>query len=88
MIERIRDLTGDHVGLVRVGQRNDDVGVVRAGALQNLRVRGVADDRANVEAILEFPQHVGTHVDDGDLVRFLTGQVICRGGPDLAGAEN
>ena len=33
MVQRVGDLAGDEVGLVTVGQRDDDIGVVRAGAV-------------------------------------------------------
>ena len=85
--QRVGDLAGDHVGLVGVGQRDDDVRIVRAGAAQNFRIGGVADHGADVETVLQFPQHVGAHVDDRDFVGFLAGQVIRGRRTDLTCTE-
>ena len=65
---RVSDLARDHVGLVRVGQCNDDVGIRSAGPLENLRVRGMADDGTNVEPVLQLAEHVGPHVDDSHFI--------------------
>ncbi len=85
---RVRDLAGNHVGFVHVGQRDDDIGIFRAGALQHFGVGGVTDNGSNIQAVLQFPQHVGPQVDDGDFVGLLSRQMVCRGGADLPGTEN
>ena len=77
--QRVGDLAGDHVGFVAVGQRDDDIGIVGAGAAQDVGVRGVADDGADIEPVLQFAQHVRPGVDDGDFVGLFAGQVIGRG---------
>src|SRR5690606_37800995 len=38
--------------------------------------------------ILQLPQHLRAHVDDGDFVRFLARQVVCGRGAYLAGSED
>ena len=50
-------------------------------------IGGVAGDGADVEAILQIAQHLFIGVDDRDFVGFFARQVVCRGAPDLAGAE-
>ena len=72
--QRQRDLAGEHVDLVAARQRDQHVGVARAGALEDVGVRGVADDGAHVEPVLQLAQHVGVAVDDRDFVGLLAGQ--------------
>ena len=86
--QRPRDLAGDHVDFVAVGQRDQHVGARGAGLLERARARGIAADGADVEAVLQVAQHVVVDVDDGDVVGFLAGEVIGRGPADLAGAED
>ena len=69
---RVRDLAGHHVGFVGVRQRDDDVRIGGSGTLEHLGIRGVADDGANIEAILKLAKNVGPTVDDGDLVGLFT----------------
>ena len=88
MVQRVRDLAGDEVGLVTVGQGDDDIGIIRPGAVQDVGIGGMADHRANVEAILQLPQNIRTHVDHRDFIGFLARQVVGGRGADLAGAEN
>ena len=52
----LRDLAGDDVHLVAVGERDEDVGVGDAGGLQHRGIGGVAGHRAHVDAILQFAQ--------------------------------
>ena len=77
MKKRVRDLAGHHVGFIGVGQRDDDIGVSRAGARQYFGVGGMPDDGTNIEAVLEFPQDFGAHVDDGDFVRLFARKMVC-----------
>ena len=86
MEARVGDLAGHHVGLVGVGQCHNDVGVLRASTLEHIGIGGMADDRANVETVLQFTENVGPHVDDGDFVSLLSRQVVGRGRSDLTGA--
>jgi hypothetical protein len=64
-------MTGQHVDLVRAGQRDQDVGTRDASRLQNSRARRVAAHRSDIEPILQVPQDVLVRVDDGDLVRLF-----------------
>ena len=83
-----RDLARDHVHFVAVGERDEDVGLARAGRLQDARLRAAADDRADVDAILQVAQQLVVDVDDGDFVRFFAREVIGGGAADLAGAQD
>ena len=82
------DLARDHVDFVAVGERDEHVGVARAGGFEHAGLRGVADDGADVDAVLQVAQQLVVDVDDGDFVRLLAGEVIGRRAADLAGAEN
>ena len=88
VIQGIRDLTGNHVGLIHIGQRDDDIGVICACALENVRIGGVTDNRSNIEPILQFAQNVGPHIDNGDFVRFFARQMVGGRGANLTSAEN
>ena len=48
----------------------------------------LADDGADVEAVLQLPQYVGLHVDDGDLVGLFAREVVRSGGADLTCPED
>ena len=76
MEHRVRNLARDHVGFVGVRQCDDNVGVVRAGAVEHLGISGVSDDSTDVETVLEFSQDFGPHVDNRYFVRLFTRQVI------------
>ena len=67
-VQRPSDVAGQHVDLVAVGERDQDVGAGDAGGLENARTGRVAVDGANVEPILQIAQDVLVHVDDGDIV--------------------
>ena len=69
-------------------ERDEDVGVLRAGGLEDARVRAVADDRADVDAILQIAQQLVVDVDDRDFVGLFAREVMRRRAADLAGAEN
>ena len=84
--QRQRDLAGEHVDLVAARERDQHVGVARAGPLEHVGMRGVADDRAHVEPVLQLAQHVGVAVDDRDLVGLLAGQAESGRAADLPGA--
>ena len=78
MVKRVSDLARDHVGLVGVGQGDDDVGIAGTGAFQYVGIGRVPYDGANVESVLQLTQYFGAHVDNGDLVGLFAGQVISR----------
>ena len=86
--QRQRDLAREHVDLVAARQRDQHVGVARAGALENVGIRGVADDGAHVEPVLQLAQDVGVAVDDRDFVGLLAREADRRRAADLAGAED
>jgi hypothetical protein len=67
-IQRVRDLAGHHVHFVGAGERDEDVGIGDAGRLEHRRIRGVAGDGADVEAVLQVAQQVLVGIDDRDFV--------------------
>ena len=81
------DLAGEHVGLVTVGDGDDHLGVVGAGALEHVRVRGEAVDGANVQPLLQVGQMLGILVDNGDVVGFA-GQVLGQRTAHLSRPQN
>ena len=87
-IQREGHLARHHVDFVAVGQRDDDVGLRRAGRFQHRRIGGVARHGADVEAVLQVAQDLLVDVDDGDLVRFLAREMMGCRAADLAGAED
>jgi len=74
--QRVGHLACDHVGFVGVGEGDDNVSVIRSGAIEHLRMRGMTNHRADIEPVLQFTQHVRPHVDNGDLVGLFARQVI------------
>ena len=81
-------LARHHVDFVAVGERDDDIGLGRAGRLQHGRVGGVSRHRADIEPVLEIAQDLLIEVDDSDFVRFFAREVVGCGPADLAGPEN
>src|SRR6056297_2266491 len=71
--QRVGDLTGDHVGFVGIGQRDQQFGVLDAGADQRFRARGMPQYRADVEFFLQLAQPLWVGVDDRNVV-FLARQ--------------
>ena len=67
---RRRQFAGNEIGFIALGDRKDHVGVAGAGALQHLGVPGIADDGAQIEAVLQFAQPAGIGIDHGDVVGF------------------
>jgi hypothetical protein len=59
-----------------------------SGGFENARAGGVAVHRANVEPILQIPQDLLVHIDDGHVVRLFAREVIRRRAADLSGAQN
>ncbi len=82
------DLARDHVHFVTVGQRDENVRVACAGGFKHAGLRAAADQRANVEAILQIAQQFVIDVDDRDFVSRFARQVIGGGAAHLSGAEN
>ena len=81
------ELTGDHVGLVTVGDRQDQIGLFDAGLDQHVGVGGMAVDGAQIEPFLEQLQELRIAIDHRDVV-FLAGQALGHGATDLTGAKD
>jgi hypothetical protein len=73
--------------LVRVGDRDQQVGILQPGLLQHRRVRGMAGDALNIELVGDVAHEMRIEVDDGDVVA-LVRQVFRDVGADLAGAAD
>ncbi len=82
-----RDAARHQVGFVALRDRDQHVGVLGAGLLQDRGVRGMAAHGAQIEAVLQQRQPGGVEVDDGDVVVFRD-QAFGQVGTDLAGAED
>ena len=80
-------LTGDHVHLVGVGDRDQHVCVFGAGILEHRRIAAHAAHGTDIQAIAQFAQPFRIGIDDGDVVA-LVGQVLGQGAAHLAGTEN
>jgi hypothetical protein len=81
------DLAGDQVDLVAGGHGHEQARFVRARLRQHARMRGVADDRADVELLGQLAQALVVGVDHGDVV-VLGGERRGDRGADLARAED
>jgi len=86
--QRPRDLAGDHVHFVAVGQCDDQVRAAAAGGLEHGGVGRVTRHGADVEAVLQVAQHVVARIHDRHVVGLLAGELLRRCRADLAGAEN
>ncbi len=84
--QRVGHLAGDHVDLIRVGHRDDQVGILDACTDQHLGMGGMTVNAADIERILQRLEVRRVHFDHGDVV-VLAGQAMGNGGSDLAGAE-
>jgi hypothetical protein len=87
-IQREGHFAGHHVHFIAAGQRDEDVRIGNAGRFEHRRKRGVADDGADVEAVLQIAQDLLVGIDDGDLVGFFASELVGRSAPDLSGAED
>ena len=85
--QRVGHLTGEHVGLVAAGYRNQHVGVIRAGLAQHGGERTTADHGTDIQTVAEIAQAFGVGVYHGDVVG-LAGQVFRQRAANLAGTEN
>ncbi len=83
----IGEMAGDHVGLVTVGDGQDEIGVLDTRLDQYLRVSGITRDRAQVETFLEELQQLGVAIDDRDVV-ILAGEAMGDRAANLAGTED
>ena len=83
----MRHLAGDHVHFIGEGDRDQHVRVADAGARQDVRMRGMADERLHVERIVDLTDQFRRLVDDGHVVLFA-GKIPRDMEADLAGAAN
>ena len=83
--QRMRHLARHHVDLVVLGDGDQDVGVLGLGTFQRIRMRGMADDSLDVQAVADAPDQFRRLVDDRDVV-VLHRQIARDIGPDLSGA--
>jgi hypothetical protein len=81
------DPAGAQVGLVGLGDGDQQVGVGGAGAVEDGRRGGVAGDDPQVETLLQVGEAFAVVVDDGDVVG-LRDEALGHRGADLAGAED
>ncbi|EXI84798.1 MAG: hypothetical protein AW12_02387 [Candidatus Accumulibacter sp. BA-94] len=85
--DAVRDLAGDQIGLITLGHGNQQVGVLQAGVGEHGRMRTVADDRAQVHAVLQVRQALVVAIDHRDVV-ILGNKTFGNTRTDLAGTEN
>ena len=81
------DLAGDHVHLVRIGDRDQHVGLLGTRHLQRAGMRGVANEGAHVERVVDLADQVRRLVDDGDVIA-LGGQIAGDAGANLPRAAD
>ena len=82
-----RELRGEGVAVVALGQREEPVGAVRADPPQHVLVRAVGADRLAREVRLEPVERVGVDVDDRDVVA-RPGEALGQAGADPAAADD
>src|SRR6266849_5207122 len=75
------DPGADDVGVVAVGHRDEDVGLLDAGLLEDVPVEARSDERLAVKALVEMLEGGGVLVDDGH------GEVALRQGVRQLGAH-
>jgi hypothetical protein len=75
MENRRCNLTGDHVDFIAIGQRDDHIGIVRTGVLEQPRIGTVTADGAYIETILQIRQNLLIGIDNGDFVSFFLGKL-------------
>ena len=77
---------GAQIGLVGLGDGDQQIGIVGAGFLEHRGRGGVAADGAQIEAVAQGGQMVGIGVDHGDVVGFRD-QIFGHRSADLSCAE-
>jgi hypothetical protein len=85
--QHLAHLARRQVGLVGLRDRDQEVGVLDAGLDQRARMRREADDRAQVEPVLEVLESPRIDVDDGDVV-LLGDEALGERRADLARAHD
>jgi len=86
MENRRCDLAGDHVDFIAIGQRDQHIGVVGAGILEQARIRTVATNRAQIEPILQIRKNLLVGVDNRDFIALFLGELCCYRRANLPGA--
>ena len=81
------DLARTQVGLVGLGDGNQQVGVVCTGIAQHGRRGTVAAHRTHLESLAQDVEQIGVGIDQRDVVGFGN-EVFGNRNPDLAGAQN
>jgi len=87
VVERLGDAAGAQVGLVGLGDRDQQVSVVGAGLAQHARRCGVAAHGADLETLAHRGQVFLAGIDQRDVVRFGN-QVLGHRRADLARTQN
>src|SRR4051812_15206818 len=81
------DAAGDQIRLVGLGNRDQQVGIVDAGLDENRGMGAAADDRAQVEPLLQRTQALRLDIDYRDVVRFRN-EALSDRAADLPGPED
>ena len=82
-----RDAGGHDVGVVAARDRDERVGLVHPGLLEDVAIESEADDRLGVEARREAIERLGALVDDGDVVAGVA-ELLRQEDPDAAAAHD
>ena len=85
--QRIGDLAGYHVGLIRTGYGDQHIGIIGASFAQHSRMRTVALNDAEIELILQAAQTVAVGIDQGNIVVFAN-EIFRQRAAYLSGAKN
>ena len=81
------DPAGAQVGLVRLGNGDEQVGVLRPGGIEDRRGGRIAGDDPQIEAFLQGVETLHIVVHDGDVVG-LGNEALGDRSPDLSCAQN
>ena len=80
-------LTGEHIDLVRVGHRYQQIGIFSTRVQKRGRVCRISQHRTDIKPLLQRPQGGGLAVDNRNFV-LLVSQLFRQGAPDLACAQD
>ncbi len=75
MEQRVGHLAGHHIGFIAVGDGKNHVGILGTCTGQDIRVRGMTDDRTDINTILQILKDIGPMIDHGDVIGFA-GQIL------------
>ena len=65
---RLRDLTDDHVDLIRIGRSDDHVGVAGPGPFKHVRIARKSGDPLHIQRFGSAAHQVGIAVDNRDII--------------------